>query len=330
MLSDEILKTKLPNCEEVISNKRKRIISFDIGIKNIAFCIIDTFKKEKYNIIDWKVENLLPLQSVSSLPKQQCSCNKVKSLIKCNHPAIYVFDNKYFCKVHAKSANIALLPKRELLNKLILKKKKSELILLILENSITDINGEFYIKDTIQKSIKKELIDIISRWRDEKYYKTVLEMIAPVIPQKNANNTDLITICREMVNVMNLCPAITDDITEIIIENQIGTLATRMRCLQTGLTVYFAMRFPNISIKYVSSRNKLRGATYITPQEENITASKIYSNHKKDAVKYTEEILETKILNGEEWMMMFSKQKKRDDFADCLTQCIWFIENYNK
>ena len=35
-----------------------RILSFDVGIKNLAYCLIDTTPTQQFNIVEWDVINL--------------------------------------------------------------------------------------------------------------------------------------------------------------------------------------------------------------------------------------------------------------------------------
>ena len=65
-----------------------KIASFDIGIKNLAFCIYDNESKK---ILDWGIINLAE-KFINELPR----CVTVKKGIKCNKIAInYILtDNK--------------------------------------------------------------------------------------------------------------------------------------------------------------------------------------------------------------------------------------------
>ena len=334
-----------------IRENQKRIISFDIGIKNIAYCIIETTTTTdttattttttatttatNYKIIDWNVKSLLPPPKENQQTYQCSSCQN-KQNKKCSRNAIFYFvinnEQKYFCKVHSKDTSIATIPKRQLQDKTIAKNKKQELITAILENKMTNTsnNNSAYLEETLQKLFKKDLIEIIVKWRTANCFKNIADLDATSSTTKNANNTDLITITREMINVLNSCELIDDKITHVIIENQISNLAVRMRAIQGALTAYFLMRFPTVVIEYISAKNKLKDATEITPQNKDDTASKIYSNHKKDGIKYTTEILNRLVATNpdvEKWRTFFATQKKKDDVADALIQCHWYLNN---
>ena len=66
-----------------------KILSFDVGIKNLAMCLIETNdKNDKIKILKWEIINL---------------CNDPKCGV-CNKPAKFTKYNKYFCLKHAKNA----------------------------------------------------------------------------------------------------------------------------------------------------------------------------------------------------------------------------------
>ncbi len=70
--------------------------------------------------------------------------------------------------------------------------------------------------------------------------KKTLEIIKP-IKTKSANDTDLVCIGKNMKKLLNEIPGI-EDITHVIIENQISTIATRMKTIQGMCAQYFIMK----------------------------------------------------------------------------------------
>jgi hypothetical protein len=69
------------------------LLSIDVGITNMAFCILDGT-----SIVDWKVIDL------QSHEKHSCS--------KCKNKASVCDEGTYFCKRHAPTANGEVLPDR--------------------------------------------------------------------------------------------------------------------------------------------------------------------------------------------------------------------------
>jgi hypothetical protein len=146
-----------------------------------------------------------------------------------------------------------------------------------------------------------------------------------------AQDIDLITLGRNMTKILNMIPQL-DDVTHVILENQISTLASRMKTIQGMLAQYFIMRFgDSINIEFVSSINKLKGF----PKRDDIILTNNYKNNKADAIFYTRKILSKNLtlnlLNTTniEWADSL-KLKKKDDLCDCFLQGIWYLQKMKR
>ncbi len=73
---------------------------------------------------------------------------------------------------------------------------------------------------------------------------------------KNAGEADLISLGHSMKKVFK--DILPDDIFCVLIENQISTLASRMKTVQGMLAQYFIMRYEGIRVEFISSANKLK------------------------------------------------------------------------
>jgi hypothetical protein len=72
------------------------IVSFDIGIKNLAYCMIG-WTGENYTVIDWKVSNIMPdlvIKTCDGILKNSNLCGKKAQLSS---------NGKNYCKTHAKN-----------------------------------------------------------------------------------------------------------------------------------------------------------------------------------------------------------------------------------
>ena len=101
----------------------------------------------------------------------------------------------------------------------------------------------------------------------------------------------------------------------VIIENQIGPLANKMKTLQGMISQYFIMK--NIHhIEFISACNKLK----------DFTIEKMdYKQRKKFGVEKCLEILtNSKNVN---WVSEISKSNKKDDLSDCFLQGLWYINH---
>ena len=74
-----------------------KLVSIDVGIKNLALCLFHIENKEKYEILKWDVINL---------------CNEVDTICyMCKKPAKYNNKEIYCCKKHIKNIGLPLIDK---------------------------------------------------------------------------------------------------------------------------------------------------------------------------------------------------------------------------
>jgi hypothetical protein len=308
------------------------LISFDIGIKNMAYCIFCIDASSNLSISDWNVLNLMDIEQ----PDPKCSCKNIPKSKKaaatnCTSNAKYHKNNVYYCEKHAKSSSFLLM------KPINLKKMKVDELIKLGNSHLLFMDVE-----NITKTLKKgEIIDKI----DEFLKKQSLE---PIIKKKSktANDTDLIKIGKNMKNSLNQVLE-SSNISNVIIENQISPIANRMKTIQGMLAQYFIIKDENIVIDFVSSSNKLKqfDIKKIKTNEnilentmklaekpvENSVEKNIknpdYKKHKMDGVSYCSRILtKNEFLN--QWITSLDT-KKKDDLADCFLQGLWYLKQKN-
>lgn len=255
-----------------------KILSFDIGIKNLAYCYVNC-DNDNYNIIDWNVVNLCDIKKCSH----------------CLDDAIYHKNITYFCKNHCKNTPYKLPIKKISIENL--NKKKLEVLKNIADNYSISYD----------KKIKKcDLLNLINQDISNNY----LEKIC----NKNTTDYDLINIGINLKKKLDEIFLESTSIDLILIENQIGPLAVRMKCLQCMLTQYFIDK--NIkNIKFISSINKLKGFSDISTN---------YNERKKLSIQYLNQIIQ---ITATGWNEFVNKHKKKDDLADCFLQFYWYLKN---
>ena len=302
-----------------------KVISFDVGIKNMAYCILEC--KENNLFIDkWGVLNFMDDNSVI----YNCDCknkpkNKKTLPTDCNKKAKYYKDNKYYCEKHAKECSQYMIPTKEMTTSFLKKLKLNELIQQGHQNLI------FINTENIDKLKKAEILDIVIEYYKKKCFEPVTTK-----KTKTASETDLISIGKRMKNQLNEI----DDINHIqyaVIENQISPIATRMKTIQGMLAQYFIMLNDEMDIEFVSSSHKLKQFTElkidnrehcneITENTQNtgqINAN--YKKHKKDGVYYCSLMIDAND-NLHEWKESLDT-KKKDDLADSFLQGIWYLKH---
>jgi hypothetical protein len=311
-----------------------RLISYDVGIKNLAYCVIQYGGSEEpqsgegakhpttnseprfpqgngnqqLSILDWNVLNLLEKEA----PTEQCSQmipGKTKKLppCKCTKLAKYQKNEKYYCERHAKKGCPFLIPTKKHSRPYLKKLKVLELQQLA--------KSLFLFGENLEKQKRDELIDKIATFYDK-------QCLEPIIKKKaeNAGDADLILIGKRMKQVLNENP-ITATITDVIIENQISPIATRMKTLQGMLTQYYIDHIENVDITFVSSVHKLKQFQGSPSKDDEKTT---YKDHKKSGIEYCNQILE-KNAGFSNWISKMDT-KKKDDLADCFLQGLWYFK----
>ena len=271
-----------------------KILSIDVGIKNLAFCLFDKsptaehFKVTKWDIIDISEQenNLL--------------CGFTEKNIICNKPAKFKKEDNCFCLKHSKKQKLKI-PTAEQKPTFINKQKIQKLY------EIADCYSIKY-----ENKIKKvELVKLINDYINNNYFQT--------IESKKASDVDLFNIGINIKTKFNKLFENEDKIDYVIIENQIGPLAIRMKTIQGMIVQYFIMSNLNVEhIEFISASNKLKDC--------DVKDKSKYSDRKKLGIAKCLELITTD-FRFVEHVDYFNKHKKKDDLSDSFLQGMWFINN---
>lgn len=257
-----------------------RVLSIDVGIKNLAYCILEKKSDCKYpEIVEWDIINLCETHPLCNFPVKDKLCDKKASF--------YIGD-KFYCKTHAKKTNLFIskdIPSLTTLKKIPLPELQYLAQVYKLECSSRNI-----IAGTLYKYYcNHKLNDIIV---------------------KGANEMSLIEIAIALNNKLETLKL--DDIDHILIENQIATIASRMKCIQSMLIQYFTMKNHD-SIQLVSASNKLKYINGIKSE---------YKDRKKLAITVVNNYLNTVQVS---MLPTFINHSKKDDLADTFLQATWYL-----
>ena len=284
-------------------NPTKKIISIDVGIKNLAFCLFSINDQTHNQILLWDVVNLSQ--------KTEIKCCDTG----CNSPVKFSKNDTYYCLKHAKKNSTYKIAKADLKMTTIKKCKVKDLGILAAKYNIV-----IPLKET-----KVGILSLFQKYLDVSYFDNVESI--------NASKLDLVTIGKNMM--CQLDEILKDHLTTIdlvIIENQISPIANRMKTVQGMISQYFIMRNQDIQIEFVSSANKLKGQPVADTDDEKekqqemgenqVKVKHSYSDRKKMGIKYCLDL-----INGTEHVNFFKNHKKQDDLADSFLQGIWYINN---
>jgi len=270
-----------------------KILSIDVGIKNLAFCLLDKSPTaQQFKITKWDIINLSEEQSLK--------CGFVEKSLLCNKPAKFKKEDKCYCAKHSKKQQFQI-PTSEQKPSFINKQKITALY------EIADSHSIKY--DT--KIKKADLAKLINEHIQTIYFET--------IESKKANEVDLFNIGINIKNKFNEIFSNEGKIDYVIIENQIGPLAIRMKTIQGMIVQYFIMSNLNVEyIEFISASNKLKDC--------DIKDKEKYSDRKKLGIAKCLGIL-TNDFRFNEHIEYFNGHKKKDDLSDSFLQGLWFINN---
>lgn len=278
-----------------------KILSIDVGIKNLAFCLLD----EERIISKWNVVNLAQ--------KTQFFCQQLEKNggTVCGKPAKYTKENKCYCLKHSKKQSYQV-PTSELKTSFVQKQKIQKLF------ELADKYKLVYEKN----SKKADLISLLNE-----YIHTICFDVVDL--PENASKIDLVTIGKNIQSKLDdELNNEFENIEVVVIENQISPIANRMKTIQGMIAQYFIMKIPNIRIEFVNASNKLKcdeGEKKNVSEIVSSTEKQKYSERKKEGIQRTLSLLND--CKYENWTDFFQKHLKKDDLADCFLQGLWFIKN---
>jgi hypothetical protein len=312
----------------------RQILSIDVGIKNLSFCLFEInileLVEKSIKVLKWDNIDLTKQDDIGSkcmfindgslkTKSKTKTKTKTKTTIKplllndiCNKPAKFIKDSKCYCLKHSKLTNF-LQPSADLKHSFLNKQKIANLIEIANKYKIlTETDQE-------QNYKKVKLIELINDFSNKNCFS--------VVEKGNASKVDLVTIGR---NIQHRFDDILSDylltIDTIIIENQIGPIANKMKTIQGMLAQYFIMKNNNISIDFISASNKLKDFMTLALTLDKVNDKMDYKQRKKLGIQICSNFVDTD-QKFNEWATFFSKHQKKDDLSDCFLQGMWYIKH---
>lgn len=307
-----------------------KILSIDVGMKNLAYCLFEcdptnagaTAKNPEsmmqlVNIVAWDTVNLCDAATEQIVAPVLCTQPGCKFAAKFAHTSSSPEDGaivaSHYCTRHANSSGYKMPLQPSIAAPKILKK--------LTLDELKVFSSEYLSSPLPEKCVKSKvkLLQHLTAALANEYLVAVSTKPKVV----SAASVDLITIGRNMHRRFDALPHIASGIDVVIIENQLSTLATRMKTLQGMITQYFIMRgVPDI--RFISATNKLKLFDQKKEGDKGEELKDDYADRKKRSIEITRSLLSahsTTTTNA----MKFEKHKKKDDLADCFLQGMWWL-----
>lgn len=287
-----------------------RLLSWDVGILNLSYCLIEYDSDKKWKIIDWDIINL------TDRHKMICyQCGAKPSFLQ----SIYGSDNtKYTCKNHMKHINI---------------------ICDEFENMFTEDTSDNCCFEGKKKCDKKSKY----KYNDKFYcnthakgeYKKILKSYElKEFTKKNVRDLSLEQLRLRLIRTLDDKQLLLTANT-ILIENQPSLKNPRMKAISSTLYDFYLIRGivdkditkSNVElVKYMCPSNKLKLADDGDTQQLvklKGDEAKTYKLTKALGIKYCKIMIKP----YQEWTDKINSFKKQDDMADSFLQGIYYI-NY--
>jgi hypothetical protein len=286
-----------------------KVISFDIGIVNMAYCVFSikdeppSLEVEHWGIINLsKTEEATTAESHSRENTLGCNC-LLKSKKQCTKKAEFKKGSAFFCKRHSQEQTEWQHPDSRLISSI--KKMKLE--------EVVETATKYGLSKETKPIMIKNIIEVIQS-------RTLEECnIAPPAPKK----ASLLEMIQNLKAKLDAIEGI-EQITHVLLENQISSFAAAaVTTMQGVVAMYFLMKCSNATIENISAVYKLKG---LLPKNEKTS----YETNKKTSVECCLKMTEVNpFLHG--WReMLQTHRKKMDDLCDAFLQGIGYLKQHNK
>ena len=311
------------------------LLSIDVGIKNLAYCLFETPEK----IIDWNVVNLCNKQQQKQQQQSLCTQTNCKFKSKYKSPkspkSYNLTDDSvdiFYCTRHAKKSKL-IIPSRSTSKTVINSMRVAELRDFALKHNISSppppqpTPPPTQPLSSMSKPALSEMINLF----------ILNNSLLPCEQSEQSESSKNISLVAIGISLKETFDAIFNKhiqhISTIIIENQISPIAGRLKTLQGMIAQYFIMH-GKTDIRFVSASNKLKGydvdIEHNKSNNNNDTSNNTiepkdgYNMRKMASIRITEELISSKFP---EWSVVFKTHKKLDDLSDAFLQGVWFNGN---
>lgn len=288
-----------------------RILSWDVGIKNLAGCIIEYNSENTEKPFDIEWWDIIDLVKIEEKYCNQYDKKKNKCSNKAKYKCRFLEDVYYYCGTHKKChTNITNIP--------------IETIKPIDKNTICYKCGtiaKFYLNNN------QQCYNLCTKDKNTLLKESKLLELKP----EKIKNINIDKIKYNLWIEMDLLPQLLN-VDEVIIENQPTLKNPKMKSVAETLYNYYLCRgiidkIDNNSsierVKYISPSNKLKlnNDNTISILSKSTSSSETYKLTKQLSIKYVYQFIKDK----PNLIKHLDSFKKKDDLCDCFLQGLYYI-----
>jgi len=342
--------------------KIRKVLSFDVGIINLAYCILEINDTNKtFKILKWGIINLADnRQTCNFIMNTGAICDKIAK-----HRVIIDEHNRYyFCKAHVNKAELSIrninvrwwnvLP--EDVEQCVHCQKSGEVYSNILSGQYCRIHqkkamienklfcatkkcnepvtfGLYLAEPLVHNETGEDYGEVTHKfnhgWCTHHYddeYQLLLKKKTKKMPQ-NSNDISINHLGASMYKYLDLMPEFLQ-VDDVLVENQPTHINPHMKSVSSMLYAYFIMRGIHEKDKTGST---IKNINFCSPSNKikvgGTDAGKRIDNAEDDKVyKATKELgvklCKALISDNDEWLAIIESHKKQDDMADAFLQAI--------
>ena len=298
-------------------NKNNIVLSFDVGIIHLSYCLLNKNENNLWEILEWSNIDLSE-RNIEKCSEQYC-VNKVFYTNIINN------ESCYYCKIHAK----------KIVNKI------DELATQSFDNIYNinlDNNCCYKLKNDIcnKKSKFCKNYNYYCAAHAKQDYKNINKQLElKEIKNKTVDKLIFDNLKYNLIMQLENRPTLLKA-NYVVIENQPSFKNPRMKSIASTIYDYYLIRGiidKNITksnileVKFLAPSNKLKLINEKDSKEliklKNDSDSKSYKLTKSLAIKYCTELIE----HLDNWKIFFNNNKKKDDLADSFLQGVYFYNN---
>lgn len=285
-----------------------KILSFDIGIKNLAYTIGNFNKETKKLVIEeWDIINLIETEL-----NEQTLCShvgKTKQKIKCTKFANFMTANggEYFCKTHKKNHKKYIPP---VIKKINIDKKCCE------ENC----------NKTAKYEVNMRQICPSHKSKIEKHFKQNFSL--KKVKTIKCKDYPIDKLADKMIKILDEKYQHFFECDIVLLELQPCMTNPKMKTVSNYLSMYFRIRGKHDKVNNSNMEDILyyRATNKLEFNKDNTDDNKdTYKNRKKTGIENVNDYLDSvgDIENKEK----FNSHKKKDDLSDALLQILSYLQS---